>query len=677
MYLEEQNSTYDFVFIGLGASNSLILISLIQKGLTKNKKIAVFEPDGKTNNDKTYCFWANPKDEILVELKAIISRSFNAIQVNKTRAENIENCPYHYIRSIDLYNYILDILNEVKIEIHRNSVEEITFKDKINTLYSATKVYNSNYVFDSRPFLNLIPKDEIYLHQSFYGWHIRCANDVFHKDTFDMMNFNIDQNDFTQFMYVIPFSSNEALVEMTRFGAEKIELSYAATILDEFINKEFGEFEKLGEEIGCIPMTTFLNPLNQQEGILNTGARANLIKPSTGYGFKKMFAFAQLVSQRIESDNLKEFNKIALVSKERFKFYDRLLLMILLLWPSYGKKIFTRLFYKRPILTIFSFLDEKSSLLEEIKIFMSLPIKPFIKALLLHLKNKNLLRYFIAVIIVVFYGVLAFINYQIALYFNYLVLIIGLMWIGIPHGALDHLLSKKNNTSILNFIFKYLTIIALYLVLWQVAPMISLLAFVIYSSFHFGESEIIQTNESVKTLRACLKAFLLGFNILIFIIATHFEESLRTISFLSKESSSIFYEINAPSWYLAISIASFSYILIQSIISKKKEFIGLLLLLAVGTLVPLTLAFGLYFILQHSYNAWIHLQKGLKMNATQLYKKSAIFTLGALVLFVVIAFCVRDSANLNSFWANFFVFIACISLPHFVLMHLFYSSTKK
>jgi lycopene beta-cyclase len=676
MNQEEQNKIYDFVFIGLGASNSLILISLIQKGLTKNKKIAVFEPDGKTNNDKTYCFWANPKDAIAVELKTIISRSFNAIQVNKTRAENIENCPYHYIRSIDLYNFTLEILNEAKIEILRNSVEEITSKNKINTLHSGTKVYNSNYIFDSKPFLNLIPKDEIYLHQSFLGWHIRCVNDIFQKDTFDMMNFNIDQNDFTQFMYVIPFSSNEALVEMTRFGAEKIELSYAATILDEFINKEFGEFEKLGEEIGCIPMTTFLNPINQQEGILNTGARANLIKPSTGYGFKKMFAFAQLVTQRIESDNLREFNKIALVTKERFKFYDRLLLMILLLWPSYGKEIFTRLFYKRPILTIFSFLDEKSSLLEEIKIFISLPIKPFIKALLLHLKNKKLLRYFIAVIIVVFYCVLAFVNYHIAQYFNYLVLFIGLMWIGIPHGALDHLLSKSSNTPILNFIFKYLIVIALYLLLWQVAPMISLLAFVIYSSFHFGESELIHTNESVKTLRDCFKAFMLGFNILIFIIATHIEDSLRTISFINKESSSFFYEINVTTWYLVISIVSFSYILVQSVISKKKEFIGLLLLLAIGILVPLPLAFGLYFILQHSYNAWIHLQKGLKMNASQLYKKSAVFTLGALVLFIVIAFFVRDTSNLNAFWANFFVFIACISLPHFVLMHLFYNSTK-
>ncbi len=676
MNLDEQNGTYDFVFIGLGASNSLILISLIRKGLTKNKKIAVFEPDGKTKNDKTYCFWANPKDAIVVELKTIISRSFNAIQVNKTRAENIENCPYHYIRSIDLYNFTLDILNEAKIEILRNSIEEITSKNNINTLHSGTKVYNSNYIFDSRPFLNLIPKDEIYIHQSFLGWHIRCVNDVFQKDTFDMMNFNVDQNDFTQFMYVIPFSSNEALVELTRFGSEKIVFSYAATILEEFITKEFGEFKKLGEEIGCIPMTTFVNPINQQEGILNTGARANLIKPSTGYGFKKMFAFAQLVNQRIESDDLEEFNKITLDSKERFKFYDRLLLMILLLWPSYGKKIFTRLFNRRPILTIFSFLDEKSSLLQEIKIFMSLPIKPFIKALFLHLKNKNLLRYFIAIITVVFYNILSFINYQIALYFNYLVLIIGLLWIGIPHGALDHLLSKNNNTPILNFIFKYLTVIALYLILWQVAPISSLFVFVIYSSFHFGESELINTNESVKTLRDCLKAFLLGFNILIFIIATHLEESLTIISFLNKESSSIFYEINTPSWYLTISIASFSYILVQSNISKKKEFIGLLWLLAIGKLVPLTLAFGLYFILQHSYNAWIHLQKGLNMNATQLYKKSAVFTLGALFLFVFIAFFVRNTDNLNAFWANFFVFIACISLPHFVLMHLFYISNK-
>jgi hypothetical protein len=39
---EANSTTYDFVFIGLGASNSLILLSLIKNGLLKNKQVAIF-----------------------------------------------------------------------------------------------------------------------------------------------------------------------------------------------------------------------------------------------------------------------------------------------------------------------------------------------------------------------------------------------------------------------------------------------------------------------------------------------------------------------------------------------------------------------------------------------------------------------------------------------------------
>ena len=44
-----QDTIYDFVFIGLGASNSLILLSLIKKGLLINKKAAVFEVEKHSN----------------------------------------------------------------------------------------------------------------------------------------------------------------------------------------------------------------------------------------------------------------------------------------------------------------------------------------------------------------------------------------------------------------------------------------------------------------------------------------------------------------------------------------------------------------------------------------------------------------------------------------------------
>jgi len=671
----KSSQIYDFVFIGLGASNSLILLSLIRKDLIKDKKIAVFEPESKSNNDKTYCFWAHADSSIVNELGSIISKSFNSISVNNAKTENFETCPYHYIRSIDLYNLTTELLQKAKVEIHRQSIKELTTDNSINAVHTENGTFYSRFVFDSRPpTLSSIPENEIYLHQSFLGWHVKTEKNVFLNDTFEMMNFNIGQDKFTQFMYVIPFSENEALVEFTRFGAEKIELSYASTVLNDYIIKEFGEFEKLEEEIGCIPMTTFFNPSNQNVGVLNTGASANLIKPSTGYGFKKMFEFAQLVTERLEATDLNKFNQISLPSKARFKFYDRLLLMILLHWPSNGKKIFSRLFSKHSSTSIFLFLDEKTTLFEEIKIFLSLPIKPFLKALSLDFRNKGFNRYLFGFIIVLIYNLLYSANIDIAHYFNYLSLLVGLLWVGIPHGALDHLLTKNKKTSLFNFIASYLLVVCLYLLLWQFLPFFSLLVFVVYSSFHFGESELIQNKESIKTFKEYLKAFAFGFTILTFIISTHLEESINIIHKMTNVSDLFFLEINRQFIQVIISIVSFSFILVQYLQSKKSSIVSLLLLLIAGIFVPLMLAFGLYFILQHSYNAWTHLQKGLQLNSMELHKKSALFTVGAVLIFVTITFLVRDSSNLQALLTNFFVFIACISFPQFVLMQLFYKS---
>jgi Brp/Blh family beta-carotene 15,15'-monooxygenase len=490
-----------------------------------------------------------------------------------------------------------------------------------------------------------------------------------------MMNFDIDQDGCTQFMYVIPFSSNEALIEFTRFGAEKIEQAYAEDVLKKFIGQHFSHFEKLGEERGCIPMTTQINPPSKHKGVLNTGASANLIKPSTGYGFKNMFLFAQLVTKKIENQELEKFNRIQLPTKNRFKFYDKLLLLILLRWPSVGKKIFTRLYSKIPTLGIFSFLEEKSTLRQEIRIFSVLPITPFIKALFLYLKNKFATRYILAFLAIILYSLTSFIHEQTANYLSYILLFIGLMWIGIPHGALDHLLTKKKNTTLPIFVLKYLLIMSAYLVLWLFAPVLSLIVFILYAAFHFGESELIQNKEEVKSAGALLKAFFMGLSILTFIITTHLKESSEIIAAISHVNILGYSESQVAFWSSWLSIISLGYIFYESLRQNLRSHLGLLLLLLLGTLAPLTLAFGLYFILQHSHNAWSHLKQGLGMNSFELYKKSSFFTLGAFLIFVCIAFFIRDFLDLAGLWAIFFIFIACISLPHFVMMHLFYKST--
>jgi lycopene beta-cyclase len=674
-YEKDNDMSYDFTFIGLGASNSLILLSLIKKGLLINRKVAVFETENKTSNDKTFCFWAGPDESIVGDLAPIISHCFHSIKVSQTNLQNIHEQPYHYIRSIDLYNHTLQTLNQNQIEIHRTAVNEINCENEIYKIQTNNKAYETRYIFDSRPpNLLLIDKKEIFIHQSFYGLHIKCEKDVFDKNAFEMMNFNVDQNEFTQFVYVIPFSPNEALVELTRFGKVKIDKNYAERVLDNFILKDFGNFEILSDESGCIPMTTFINPPNQSKRILHTGANANLIKPSTGYGFKKMHAFAEAVSSRIESNKLEKFNEITLDSKSRFRFYDKLLLLILLHWPSKGKSIFTRLFEKQSIISVFTFLDEKSSFLQELKIFASLPIFAFLKALYLHLKIKNWLRHVFAFLIVTTYLFLSTWNYQLAEYFIYLVLIAGLLLVGIPHGALDHMISKSGKTSLFLFVIKYFIVICLYFIFWKFFPLIALVVFMIYSSYHFGESELVELDKKPDSINSHFKSILLGLSILSFIIFTHFEESSLIIAKFMDISDFTYLHFNFTLLSKIAAILSFIYILMQSILSKNQAHIGLIFLLLLGFKVPLILAFGLYFIFQHSTNAWQHLKIGLNMNSIQLYKKSSIFTFGALLIFILIAFYKHEIINTNSLIANFFIFIACISLPHFILMHSFYKT---
>ena len=50
-----------------------------------------------------------------------------------------------------------------------------------------------------------------------------------------MMNFDVDQSGYTQFVYNLPYAPNECLVELTRFGVDTIDIDYAKKILDEKI----------------------------------------------------------------------------------------------------------------------------------------------------------------------------------------------------------------------------------------------------------------------------------------------------------------------------------------------------------------------------------------------------------------------------------------------------------
>ncbi|MFZ9171915.1 MAG: beta-carotene 15,15'-dioxygenase, Brp/Blh family [Sediminibacterium sp.] len=667
MLLDQNHSTntvipYDYVFIGMGASNGLMLLEFIKRGYHQTKRIAVIEPQQKNTNDKTYCFWSSPNDTIVKDLSSIISHQYHFVQTNNDKVQSIQDQPYYCIKSIDFYNLLHEAIESHPIDNFDGQVASLNPLPDFIEIFFEQQVISGATVFDSRPpvFTQEV-RNQSYLLQSFFGYHIRLKEPLLHVDTFQMMNFDVDQSKHTQFVYNLPYAPNECLVELTRFGVETIDIDYAKTILDEKIKAQFGAYEIVAEEEGCIPMTVLKQPASMDKRIINMGARANLIKPTTGYGFKKMHAFAVAFENPAQAP----------LTKGRFLFYDHLLLIILIRWPNLGKKIFTELFKNNTIQRIFSFLDEKSSATEEVKIFASLPIVPFLKACFIYWTNYIKKGFLFTMGYMLVYFLLNLMSPNMANGFGYAGLIAGLLAVGIPHGAVDHLLLASKKFSLFKFVAQYILIIAAYFMVWQWFPVFSLLLFIAYSAFHFGESEMVEMQVSMHSIAQKAYAFVLGLSILLLIIFLHLNESILVLN--NMQGISDFVASLNLLQYKNIIIAVSSLMLMPLWWISKKTCFFLMGILLLGTQMPLMLAFGLYFVGSHSVNAWGHIAGKLQIAPKKLYLESLPFNVGALFIFSLFFYLQQTNAQLiQSYAAVFFVFLACLSLPHIILMHLFY-----
>ena len=92
-------------------------------------------------------------------------------------------------------------------------------------------------------------------------------------------------------------------------------------------------------------------------------------------------------------------------------------------------------------------------------------------------------------------------------------------------------------------------------------------------------------------------------------------------------------------------------------------------LLLVLSWCPLPIAFGLYFITQHSISAWGHLSTNLT-DRKSLWKHTIPFSLGAYVTFFILFVLFRDVFQM--YQGVIVVFLAAISFPHILCMAYFY-----
>jgi lycopene beta-cyclase len=111
------------------------------------------------------------------------------------------------------------------------------------------------------------------------------------------MDFNIPQDGFTQFMYVLPYDKHTALCECTRFGTEAIPEDVAWRRTQEYVRRKYGQVKMEKKEAGVIPMHV-IRPPETSKQVVNIGGRAGAIKPSTGYAVQFIFEHAVQICEQ-------------------------------------------------------------------------------------------------------------------------------------------------------------------------------------------------------------------------------------------------------------------------------------------------------------------------------------------------------------------------------------------
>ena len=245
---------------------------------------------------------------------------------------------------------------------------------------------------------------------------------------------------------------------------------------------------------------------------------------------------------------------------------------------------------------------------------------------------------------------------------------------GVLHGANDFLIIDKiYKSKSLFYKFLYLALILISLTYFIYSPKVSLIVFVIFSSFHFGEQHYLELNIKNNKLSNWYKLIL---GLLIFNIIFYFKmDKVAQII-----SSILNYSVDLK--FLAYSLMGLFllFILISLHFLQKKyysnynflfSFFILALFLIIVVISDLMWGFAIYFIIWHTIpsikSQILFLYNEFNRDNLIIYfKKAFVYWILAMV-FLYFFFMYLSKSKM--FDTAFFSFLNAITLPHAILIH--------
>lgn len=217
------------------------------------------------------------------------------------------------------------------------------------------------------------------LKQHFLGRVVRTPHDTFEVDRATLFDFRTAQRGIMRFVYTMPLSAREALVEYTIFSDDLLAPPEYDRAVNDYLREVVGldTWEVLEEESCVIPMTDYPFERRPSPRVLRIGTKGGMVKASTGYAFARI----QRDSDAIAGSLARVGHPFDLSrSPQRYRLLDSIMLQVLHRHGDRAEEVFTRLFAGNPVQRVFGFLDEDESPWGNLKLMATVPIPLFLRA---------------------------------------------------------------------------------------------------------------------------------------------------------------------------------------------------------------------------------------------------------------------------------------------------------
>ncbi|UHG90252.1 lycopene cyclase family protein [Spirosoma oryzicola] len=377
---------YDFIIAGGGMAGLSLAYYLTQSSL-RDRSILIIDRDVKNQNDRTWCFWEKGQGPF----ESIVFRKWETVSFHGTTYSGpIDMVDYHYkmLRGIDFYAFIeAELAKYPTVERKIATINRIKDTPQGGFVIADDEPYIADYVFDSTFALKLDQPENHNLLQHFKGWVITTEKACFDPNYPEIMDFRVEQHGDCRFLYVLPFNEKTALVEFTLFNDKLLSQEEYEADLRQYIDRylDTGAYRISETEYGVIPMSDETTTENPSDHIIRIGTSGGYTKASTGYTFQRTQRYLQDIVHSLHQTG-KPHRKRSWF-KGRFKLYDSIFLNVLQKHRHPADDIFTKIYTKNSP-RVFTFLDEDTRLMDEIRLFTTMPWWPFTAALFDVLRRK-------------------------------------------------------------------------------------------------------------------------------------------------------------------------------------------------------------------------------------------------------------------------------------------------